>query len=218
MTDANSEAAEHERCQRALPWFVNGTLSPDQAAQLERHLEQCPRCADDLNSEREVQAQLRAGDAVLMAPQSGWQRMSERLNAADEALARGAHAPARDGAPWRWAVAAQAVLIVGLLMALGASVTRLQPRYQTLTTATAEAATRGAVRVVFRQDATVADVNALLRQASVQVVAGPTEAGVYTLGAMGGGDDSAVAGLAARLRSDARVIFAEPTRLEPIHP
>jgi anti-sigma factor RsiW len=223
MTDTENHAAEHQRCQRALPWYVNGTLPSDQAAQLERHLERCPRCAADLRAERAVQDQLRAGDAVMMAPQSGWQRMAERLNAADEALARGAHDTANVATPWRWATAVQAVAIIGLLVVLGrgmirdndnaAQLARLQPSYQTLTAAPSDA-TRSAVRVVFRQDATVADINALLRGAAVQVVAGPTEAGVYTLGTADDGDATAATGLAARLRDDARVIFAEPTQVE----
>jgi hypothetical protein len=72
------------------------------------------------------------------------------------------------------------------------------------------------MRVVFRRDAPVAEVNALLRQLPAQIVAGPSEAGVYTLAVPVANPSTAdrkktAADLLARVRADSRVIFAEPT-------
>ena len=214
---------EHARCWRQLPWWVNGTLSSDEANRIEQHVTACRECTAELELQRALQAQLRDGDPVLMAPQSAWQSMSARLDSEDEALARGHFKlGSGTGSARRWAVAAQALLIVGLTtvvwqQAKSPDVTAertdalLQPRYETLTS-NSEVAPEGVVRVVFRPDATLVAVNALLRELSTQIVAGPTEAGVYMLSmpspAVNGSSDQAA--LLKSLRGDARVIFAEP--------
>jgi hypothetical protein len=104
---------------------------------------------------------------------------------------------------------------------------RLQPIYETLTSPTAlpvtAATSSESVRVVFRRDVALAEVNALLREIPAQIIAGPTEAGVFTLAlpvadasnvdlTKNGQTNSAVSVL-ARLRTDARVIFAEPAEI-----
>jgi hypothetical protein len=126
-------------------------------------------------------------------------------------------------------VAAQALLIIGLTTVIWQqtrlpdvtpdvtnvqSPAMLQPRYETLTS-NADATAQGVVRVVFRDDVTLAQVNALLRELSTQIVAGPSEAGVYMLAqpspasVSDSGAQSAV--MLKSLRDDARVVFAEPT-------
>jgi anti-sigma factor RsiW len=221
-------AAEHARCWQLIPWYINGTLSADEASGAEQHFASCPECAKELEQHRGLQTQLRDGDPVLMGPQSAWQKMAERLDSEDEALARGHFRLGSKGnVAWRWAVAAQALLIVGLTTVVWQQSrapdspgsidmptdAMLQPSYVTLT-ASSEAVTDGAVRVVFRHDVSLADVNALLRELSTQIVAGPSEASVYTLAlpnfvtASSGVEQTAA--MLKVLRGDARVVFAEP--------
>jgi anti-sigma factor RsiW len=222
---AQRVAAEHARCRQLIPWWVNGTLSAEEMSGVEQHFVACVECAAELELQRALQSQLRDGDPVLMAPQSAWQKMAERLDNEDEALARGYfRSGPKDNSAWRWAVAAQALLIVGLTTAVWQQAhspetntaeldTLLQPRYVTLTSGAA-VATDGAVRVVFRQDVTLAEVNALMRELSTQIVAGPTEAGVYTLAwpstttVTTSAEQATV--MLKNLRADARVVFAEP--------
>ena len=70
---------------------------------------------------------------------------------------------------------------------------------------------RPVIRVVFAGNVALDDMNRVLRSVDAQVIAGPSEAGVYTLGlapstAGGSGVDQAL----AQLRADSRVRFAEP--------
>jgi hypothetical protein len=224
-------AAAHARCWNAIPWLVNGTLSADEATGVEQHLAECAECAAELAAHRGLQAQFRDSDPVSIAPQSAWQKMAERLDHEDEALVRG-HFRSRPtvARAWPLAVAGQALVIVGLttVMWLQASSPELvasrgdpkmQARYETLTSpsaATTAAAPRDSVRVVFRRDVTLTDVNLLLRELPAQIIAGPTEADVYTVGLIsaGAGDNGnadQAARLLKRLRADARVVFAEPS-------
>jgi Putative zinc-finger len=206
----------HERCWQLLPWLVNGTLPADQVESVERHISECPQCASEVRAHRALQEQMRDGDAVLMAPQGSWQKMAERLD--DEADEVAIRQSARTSRPVRrqtratnmlpWAVAAQALIIVGLATTLWLQ----QPRFITLTSVTDAPIGPGTVRVVFRRDIALAEVNALLRGLPAQIVTGPTEAGVFTL-ATPKTDDltrNATTQLLSRLRDDSRVIFAEP--------
>jgi anti-sigma factor RsiW len=203
----------HARVWHMLPWWVNGTLSQQDNERVERHVNQCAACAAEVELQRALQATLRS-DPVMMAPQSGWQKMVERLD--DDAATHDGKSPS---IWWRGAVAVQTLLIVGLTTLLwqsyssnsDANTAMLQPRYETLTanTMTPASDARGTVRVVFRKDVSLAEVNALLRSRSAQIVSGPSEAGVYTLAPSVSSD--ADTQLLDQLRKDERVIFAEPT-------
>jgi hypothetical protein len=87
-------------------------------------------------------------------------------------------------------------------------------QYVTLTAAP-EGATPHALRVVFRTSVQVADITSLLRASSAQIISGPSEAGVYTLGVAPESDETAdtraaaAADLLAKLRADERVVFVE---------
>jgi hypothetical protein len=218
---APDDGMTHPSCWNALPWYVNGTLDAEAASALERHVAQCAECAAELKLQRALHSQLRDGDAVLMAPQSSWTKMLARLDGEEEAFMT-----RRDSGSigWRWAVAAQALIIVGLggvvwqqSRAPEAQI-RAAPRYETLTAdAVGESQTaeisrmEGLVRVVFGRHTALADVNELLRDLHLRIVSGPSDADVYTLAAANGATDSP-AELLARLRADARVVFAEPNR------
>jgi anti-sigma factor RsiW len=116
----------------------------------------------------------------------------------------------------RWvmtAIAAQGLLIAVLFGALwwqvNASMT--SPRFSTLTSEPAVIPHGPAIRVVFAANVEMREVNELLQSLGAQVIAGPGQAGVYTLvlepGVTPGSDASTVL---SSLRSDARVVFAEP--------
>jgi hypothetical protein len=66
------------------------------------------------------------------------------------------------------------------------------------------------MRVVFAPDASLSKVNELLRQVEANIVAGPSEAGVYTLSAPAGED---VQQILLTLRTHKEVLFAEPGQM-----
>jgi hypothetical protein len=85
--------------------------------------------------------------------------------------------------------------------------------YRTLTstTATTPASHAPLIRVVFAPGTNVADMTGLLQQVGARIVDGPSEAGTYALvldPVAREGD--VVATSVARLRADARIVFAEP--------
>jgi len=211
----HGDAMAHARCWNSLPWYVNGTLAAEDVGAIERHVAQCAECAAELNAQRALQAHLRDGAAVLMAPQSSWSKMAARLDGEDDLLMQ---RDRRRGRTWRMAVAAQALVIVGMAsviwwQALGPDLDE-DPQYRTLTanSSTRSVDSQGVVRVVFSRDAALVDVNSLLHELQLEIVSGPSEANVYVLTPTeGGGSKTSAQDLLKTLRADARVVFAEPS-------
>ena len=71
------------------------------------------------------------------------------------------------------------------------------------------AASGPVIRLVFHTGVALQDVNALLRAVDAQVVAGPSEAGVYTIALKDRRATPDIDAALARLRADPRVLFAE---------
>jgi hypothetical protein len=110
---------------------------------------------------------------------------------------------------------AEAILIGGLAAALwarppnAALPTAATASYRTLSSA--DLTPRGAtIRLVLSPSMTLAQMQALLRRAGLQVVAGPSDAGVWSLGPALSSARAATASALQRLRANSGVRFAEP--------
>jgi hypothetical protein len=219
----------HGECWNLLPWIANESAAAKDVAQVEAHLRECRECQEELEFQRQLRNAIRAEDAIVLAPQTSLQKLMQRidtvedldddeLEAAPAASVTPIAAARREPARWsRWlpiAAAVQGVAIAGLLAALW---TQSQShddlttgRYGTLTTPTATVTRGPVIRVVFTGDVALEDVNRALRAIDAQIIAGPSEAGVYTLGlAADAADKSDVERAIAQLRADHHVMFAE---------
>jgi hypothetical protein len=227
-SDNTGPLGVHGECWNLLPWIANESAAPKDVARVEEHLRDCRECQEELEFQRQLRNAIRSEEAVVLAPQTSLQKLMQRIDtvadiedAADiegesEASAAPAEAPRRDASRRpRWlavAAAIQGIVIAGLLAALWSQSREAltTPRFTTLTTATTVA--RGPViRVVFDGSIALDDMNQVLRSIGAQIIAGPSEAGVYTLGlAAGAADRPGVDKALAQLRADNRVRFAEP--------
>jgi len=223
----------HQVCWEMLPWLVNGRLSLPESLQVETHLARCEECRDELQVQQQLYKHVGRTDALVLAPQASLQKLMARLDADETATSAFQNTVASAQEPVeipeaspaivaasarspRWlmpAIAAQGLLIAVLFGALwwqvNASMT--SPRFTTLTSAAAVVPQGPVIRVVFATNVEIREVNELLQSLGAQVIAGPGQAGVYTLvlepGVTPGGDVSTVL---SSLRSDDRVVFAEP--------
>jgi hypothetical protein len=211
----------HGECWKLLPWIANESASANELARIEQHLHDCKQCQEELEFQRQLRNAIRAEEAVVLAPQTSLQKLMQRIDSAEDEQTDGPAPPqavARAATPRapRWlaiAAAVQGVVITALLTALWWQQSRdtmTESRFTTLTTQTVAA--RGAViRVVFAGDTALDEVNQVLHSIDAQVVAGPSEAGVYTLRLTGdSAQESKVRNAITRLRADNRVMFAEP--------
>lgn len=216
---------EHTAMNELIPWYLNGTLDESARRRLDRHLPTCLRCRADLNLERAVHAKMTAQPAVEYMPVASLKRLNATL---DELQAGTEHRSdvlpaaqplkrtARKRLPLeRFALAASLVLVavgIGLVMVDRVTVDRMASRgdsesasYHTVTTARAKPP-HETIRAVFDPAMTVIELQTLLDDAGLSIVAGPTEAGVYSLAPT---STLATASSLEILRRHAGVRFAE---------
>jgi hypothetical protein len=214
----------HGECWNLLPWIANESAAAKELARVEEHLRDCRECQEELTFQRQLREAIRSEEAIVLAPQTSLNKLMQRIDSAadmddEQGVAPAAVKPVvarREPARLRWlpiAAAVQGIAIAGLLAALWSqSRDELTAgRYSVLTTPTAAVAGGPVIRVVFGGNVALADINRVLRSIDAQIIAGPSEAGVYTLGlASGAADKSGVEKAIAQLRADGRVMFAEP--------
>ena len=193
----------HDEAEELLPWYANGQLSVTERARVERHLDACASCRDQLAVERRLIDEFQA-----MTPEieSGWARMRARI----ETPVRVRPKPTSpfEGL-WdfirRPAVAGLAAAQLAFVVVSGAVLLSLsRPAYHTLGSAPVPASAN--VIVMFRADATIDDVRDVLRSVGASIVDGPTPADAYLLHVVPQQRQKAI----AKLQSNDHVQMAEP--------
>lgn len=207
MTDPNlSEREAHDPAEELLPWYVTGQLDERDRIRVEAHLASCPACQGQVASERRLVHEFRA---LTPEVESGWARLRARIES--PALVR----PRRPTGPsaieqlraliTRPAVAGLAFAqLAFVVVSAGVLLSLSRPAYHTLGSAPAPASAN--VIVMFRDDAKIGQVGAVLQSAHASVVEGPTDTDAYLLHVPGQQRDVAL----KRLQSNAFVQLAQP--------
>jgi hypothetical protein len=212
----------HRECWEQIPWIASGAIEAHIYAALEPHLRACSECREELALQERTRALVRRDVAVTLAPQAGWQKLVQRIDAEDVGADAGGQVHARPpkqaptSARWgRWVALAAGVQAIALAAVLTAQYAKRgdelrAPRFETLTAVSPFAANGPVIRLVFEAEVPLQDVNALLRTVDAQIVAGPSEAGVYTIALKGESHaDPDIEAALTQLRADPRVVFAE---------
>lgn len=216
---------EHHEMSALITWYVNDTLDDRQRKRLQAHLVHCPACRTDLELERRIYDSMTTDAGVEYMPGPSLKRLQARLNAlplpAENSAAadREVHempsgSPAAGQAEprrTRWIAIAASAAVIGL--ALGVVMIDRELRittptaYRTVTTSTPRVPAE-VVRAVFAPTITLVDLQSLLDEAQLRIVAGPTEAGVYSLAAT---SKQPITASLETLRKHPAVRFAEST-------
>src|SRR5215813_9681087 len=108
------DPAAHKVADALLPWFVNGTLDPDEIAFVERHVAECTRCREEVEWLRGLYAACTAGQASQEAS-SAFRKLRLRLDAPRERRNGAPRLRCRPmSRPWtHWVIGAQLALIAG---------------------------------------------------------------------------------------------------------
>jgi len=187
---------DHEQAQMLLPWRVNGTLEPGEAALLEAHLADCEECREDLSASlamRRLYAAMPVEDMpertvrLAGANVSPLHRLRRRLSTGWGRAASGAMA------------AAAAVALVVLLMPA-------EPAGDYRLLGSDTAGQPGNAIVLFSPDTPERDMRAALDGAEAKLVDGPTASGAYIVRV----PEAARGAALEQLRSLPQVVLAEP--------
>lgn len=185
----------HAQTQQLLPWYVTGTLEPDEGARVEAHLAGCAECCEDLKIEQALARQMKS--------------LAREPEAKDGLAALRARAMSSRPPPlWRrripvgWAFAQAAGLAVVVAAATFAVTRTAPPLYRAL--GAASTPLTGNLIVVFRPQSSEIDLRTTLWQNDARIVDGPTSTGAYVLHVTASRRDAAL----ARLKADAHVAVA----------
>lgn len=186
------------QAEELLPWYVNGTLSEDEAAMVRRYVQDNEPAAADIEVLRHVRDAVKA-EQYGAPGELGLRRLKAAIRE-ESGRAAGGGAPGRW---WRPAMAAALVLIVvqaGLLV----DAWRGGDVYQPAGVATE----RAVIQLRFDPGATEAGIRELLDELDIEIVAGPSSVGVYRVAPVDRDGDPGR--LVARLREAEHIVrFAE---------
>ena len=195
--------SEHENVQQLLPWYVNGTLSRDEAEHVESHLQNCVECSDVLEFDRKLARDVPTLPVDLDA---SWKAMHQRLQDRRPGnVIQGRFGFLNRSIPMRWAASGSLAAAVAAAFV----VTTFQPgtvpekTYRAL--GSAPAAADGEVVVLFKPDTTEQQMRIILSAQGARVVDGPTAAGAYVLRI----EDRSAGAAIASLRQSSQVVLAE---------
>ncbi|RDV00422.1 zf-HC2 domain-containing protein [Trinickia dinghuensis] len=200
----------HLRVWDMLPWVVNGTASEAERHDVDTHLSECAYCREEFARQRRVQAVMSADAQPEVSVERGLERLLEQVDAHEQQAARNARESGTAGSRrWAWAacgLAAMVLLEAGGLVELSAP-HRSSATYHTLSSPDA-GLPQAAIRLVVDPSMTAGKLQALLVSLKLQIVGGPNEDGVYSLGVLGRGHD--IEKDIAALRAAPGVRFVEP--------
>jgi Putative zinc-finger len=217
----NHDALEHQDVSALIPWYINGSVDELGRQRVDAHLLLCVSCRDDLARDRRLYQVMTAEAAVEYMPATSLKRLQARLDAIDGATGTHVRAdvaatdePRRRSMPWQGLIAAS-VAVMAVALSLLATDRWLQfrahaaqPNYYTVTTPATHAPDE-VIRAVFAPTITLVELQAILDEAQLRIISGPTEAGVYSLAA---NSHRPVTSSLALLRAHAKVRFAESTQ------
>ena len=210
MTD---QMQSHRQIWEMLPWALNGSASEAEALAVHEHLRQCADCREAWAFERRLHDALSQPQPTASDADEGWLRLSARIDAATSAPLSARLRPSAT-TQVRWLAAAVIVEALALGVIGTSSWTNRPERevagvYHTLSRPEAPRAAP-TIRAVLAPEMTLNEFRHLLGEAHLQVVAGPGDAGVWSLAPADDANVAATESALRQLRGSAQVRFAEP--------
>ena len=187
MKNRTDTPPSHHRAWEAIPWVVNGRASNAQRLSVEAHASECVDCRAELARQRELHGVMTQDQATMTNPDLGLWRLLKRI---DQVAHDSAQLPSIRTRPTGWnsralvygltfAVVVEAIGISVLGMGL-LSHTEPAPRYETLSSM-ATGGSAATIRMVPDANMKLGELQVLLTDLELQVVAGPNAVGAYAL-------------------------------------
>lgn len=178
-----NDAMTHDAAAGLLPWLVNDSMPDDERQRVLAHAQMCVACRKELAELETLREAVTADATEIDPPPADMRQINRRIDEYMEKRRRIPQAFESLGAffsdPWKAAVALQAIVIVGLLVALPRQ-EGTTPRYATLTD-DVSLPPGDYLRLVVSTAADSGDLDALLDRFGLSIVDGPSQRGVATV-------------------------------------
>jgi hypothetical protein len=205
----------HDEAYELLPWFVNGSLPDAERTRVLAHLDSCLSCRRVVQRERQLLAHMSAEPAADSAIDAGFRRLMGRIDSQTlgrtyriEPRTYRSMIPEHRSAANTWAYAALMIAAMAVAIWMATPRNATEPT-ATFTTVTDPQANPNLIDVVFTADISLEERTSIVRGIGARIVAGPSDAGRYTLELIAGDTAAqAIEQALERLRNDERVQFA----------
>jgi len=204
------EPMAHEQAAELLPWLVNESLPAEEIQSVLEHARACVICRRELDDLERVRASIENSAAIVPAPDmrninARIDRLIDRQNWGREWILRVREALK---SPWRIAFVAQSLMVVVLASLL----LWLASDNSDFTTLTEPSGLPPGtyVRVVFSPEIAKSELAVFLDRFELNIVDGPSNRGVYTLGLSTSMSLKDRDNLVLFLQGDPRILFAQP--------
>jgi hypothetical protein len=151
-----------------LPWYVNGTLAPEEAGSVAKHVSQCARCRKEVEFLKQIRGQVQ-GEEISAPGEFGLKRLMRDIKREKRA--------APGGAPgwWRPALAA-GIAVIAIQSALLANYWFTD---KPITTLGAGHGNGIVVQLTFVPEAPEKEIRKVLNEINGTLIGGPGSLGVY---------------------------------------
>ena len=214
-----NDTLTHKEAFELLPWYVNRSLDEDERRDVREHLSTCLVCRREVTFLERLDRAVVASPDVDFSPKRSFSGLMEQIDASEGPLARRMHASLLAGLRslrtahplLRGALLVQtAVILLAAFLLLRMPLPDSAPSFETLTDAPATLTppdpASARLRVVFADDASMSEVQALLQLLDARVVEGPSSVGAFAIDVPAGKGADAL----EELRANGRVRFAGP--------
>ncbi len=82
------QTVDHQELVELLPWYVNGTLDETERSIVQRHIEDCAECRDDVEMLAEARRAIRNGSPAPLVPSPDSERLLAALDSTDRPSVR----------------------------------------------------------------------------------------------------------------------------------
>ncbi len=201
--NSNAKSADrHERLWELIPWFVNGTLPPEEAEEVKRYARVSPEFAAEISRQHGLAKQVATADPFDVPLARSWDHLRAQIKAEEpKTKPRFGLQHWLDGLRGKFvvagALAAACLVVVAVQYPIGENL-------HTLTSNTADAPT---IKFQVAPGLSRTQIEKLLAEHNLKLVSGPSEGGVYGASGQAVADPQAAAQELMRLPE---ILFAAP--------
>jgi hypothetical protein len=213
------DTLEHQEVVALIPWYLNSRLPDHERQRIDAHIANCAACRADLLIEKRIFESIKGVPTIDYMPAASLKRFEARLDGLQKPVAANAAPLVRVRRRWsKPGLMAASIIVMAIAISLLLADRWVQfhaqqaaPNYRTVTSSPPRAPNE-VIRAVFSPTVTLVEMQAILGEAGLLIISGPTEAGVYSLAA---NSSRPVRSSLALLRQHPAVRFAEQTLEEP---